>query len=231
MNLRRGHGFTLVEMMVAVALLSLVSLAMFESLRFAQRTYGKINRAEATVTELAMSQHALRALIESAYPFANDRGLTGAPRNLVGGKNEISFSAPTSQANGALGFDRYSVVLRRTPNGLTYDVVARWWMDRNGQPPLSEAAVAEEVLVSDVTSLEWAYLMSAGQGQTAPSGYDQAWLDEWRERDRLPAAVRVRVKYAREDARRWPDLVIASRITDDANCEFDVVSQDCRRVH
>jgi hypothetical protein len=34
--------------------------------------------------------------------------------------------------------------------------------------------------------------------------------------------------FAANDPRTWPDLVMSPRITDDANCEFDVVAQRCR---
>jgi prepilin-type N-terminal cleavage/methylation domain-containing protein len=234
----RASGFTLIEMAVAVALMSLVGLAMFASLRFAQRTYAKVIATETALDELATSQRVLRGLIESAYPFANDGGLTGAPRNLVGGKNEIAFSAPAALGSGGAGFDRYAILLRRNPVSFTYDVVVRRWVDRNGQSTLTEADVVEEPLVSNVASLEWGYLAPPSPQGFGGLGADrsQSWLDGWREHDRLPQAVRVRIKYASKDSRNlsevgpdaWPELIVAPKITDDANCEFDVVAQACR---
>jgi len=235
MTLRGAHGFTLIEMVVAVALMSLAGLAMFESLRFAQRTYEKIDMREAALAELTSSQRVLRALIESSYPYTNEQRLINAPRNMLGAKNEIAFSAPALQGSGGAGFDRYSIVLRLNPKTSTYDVIARWWVDRNGLPPPTDAAIVEETLISNVASLAFAYLMPTNSGPTfgaSDLARHQTWLDEWREHDRLPTAVRVRIKYASKDSRGvlnvWPDLVVAPRITDDANCEFDVVAQGCR---
>jgi general secretion pathway protein J len=251
MKSRAVTGFTLIEMVVAVALMSLMALAMFESLRFAQRTYEKINQTVVALAELSSSQRVLRSLIESAYPYANEVGVLGVvrgvPRHLQGGKNEIALSASATMAGGAAGFERYAIVLRRNSVSSNYDVVVRRWVDRNGLSPPSEDAIVEETLVSNVASMDLGYLPAAAAGQVFsdfgatrdPAGPDK-WLDEWRERDRLPAAVRVRIKYASKDSRNmtktgpniwpgiWPDLVVVPRITDDANCEFDVVAQSCR---
>jgi general secretion pathway protein J len=234
---RGASGFTLIEMVVAVALMSLMSLIMFASLRFAQQTYTKVNKTEVALSELSSSQRILRTLIESAYPFAADGG-SGAPNHLQGGKSEIAFSAPATVGSGASGYDRYSIVLRRNLGSRTDDVVVRRWVDRNGQPA-SNGAVVEETIVLNVASLNFGYLAAEVPGQDFSAGGpnpDQTWLDEWREHDRLPAAVRVRIKYASKDSRNmkeagpitWPELVIVPRITNDANCEFDVVAQNCR---
>jgi general secretion pathway protein J len=242
MKLRSETGFTLIEMVVAVALMSLMALVMFESLRFAQRIYGKISKVEVSLGELSSSQRVLRTLIESAYPYSNDTG-AGAPRHLEGGRNEIAFSAPATMGTGAAGFNRYAIVLRRNSATLTSDVIVRRWVDRNGRPVANEAAIVEESLVADVASLDFSYLAPPVPGQVSGqvfgasgSNRGQTWLDEWREHDRLPAAVRVRIKYASKDSRNvteartteWPEMVIVPRITDDANCEFDVVAQNCR---
>ena len=38
------------------------------------------------------------------------------------------------------------------------------------------------------------------------------WQDEWREEPDVPAMLRLRVRFANNDDRVWPDLLVASRI-------------------
>ena len=69
--------------------------------------------------------------------------------------------------------------------------------------------------------MKWAYM---GGDQDTQS----AWLNQWRGRAALPLLVRLQISFASGDPRSWPDLVMSPRITDDANCAFDVIAQRCR---
>mgnify|MGYP006214980911 CR=1 FL=1 len=62
----------------------------------------------------------------------------------------------------------------------------------------------------------------------SPVDDDGVWLDSWRGKQPLPKLVRLRIGFPAGDARRWPELIVSPRITDDANCAFDVVAQRCR---
>lgn len=69
--------------------------------------------------------------------------------------------------------------------------------------------------------MQWAYLATAREAEPA-------WTEQWRGHAELPRLVRLRVSFASDDPRTWPELVMSPRITDDANCAFDVVAQRCR---
>src|SRR6185295_7118455 len=66
---RRIVGFTLVEMLVALALVALMSLAMLQAYRFSQRTLAQVTRLDGGVREVAGAQRLLRRLMEQAYPY------------------------------------------------------------------------------------------------------------------------------------------------------------------
>jgi general secretion pathway protein J len=217
-------GFTLVEMVVALAMMSLVGLAMFASLRFAQRSYDRIDLAERAVAELATAHRLLRTSIESAYPFNTESTSAGVPHGLVGDRTSFSVTAPMTQGAGFAGYGRYVFTLQPAEGNL-FNVAVRRWIDRNGASP--PETTDPETLIASVAGWDLQYLALSSVGES--SGIERStWLDEWRERERLPAAVKIRITYPAGDSRRWPELTVTTRITDDANCDFDVVAQDCR---
>jgi general secretion pathway protein J len=215
-NAGKLGGFTLLEMVVALALMSMIGATLFVSLRFAQRTFDRIAQTDNSIAELAAGQTLLRALLEGAYPFALADGVA-TPTILEGRRNEISFTSASTHGAGGNGYHRYKLFLRSRPDAY-FDVVLQWSWDRNGATIGMPSG--EEVILSKIDGLEWAYLMEKNT--------NRLWLDEWREPATLPSAIRLRVKFANADPRHWPELLVATKLTDDANCEFDVVAQGCR---
>lgn len=223
MRLRRPHGFTLVEMLVALALVSLMSLAMLQAYRFAQRTLQQTTRVDADMREIAGAQRLLRRLIEQAYPFEPVPGSNekpGAARGFTGEATQLTLSAPSLARAGAVGLYRYTLAEK---DGA---LEVAWGLDRNGNGVASDApAIRHEALLDGVktVAIDYLELVRLDNGQFEP-----LWRESWTGRNQLPALVRVRVTFAAGDRREWPELVVAPRISADANCVFDVVSQMCR---
>ena len=197
-------------MTVAVALLGLVSMLMFESLRFGQRSYESATRKGADAWEVFAAQRLLRNLVEAAYPQQPDDFLPSTEIGLQGESQRMFVIAPAPLAMGGAGLYRYEVALRANAAGGN-DLVLRW---RSQMPETS--GNAEETLLEHVAGLRLSYHTANG------------WSERWSEPG-LPKLVRVQVTFANDDIRSWPDMIAAPRITDDANCMFDVVAQRCRR--
>jgi general secretion pathway protein J len=217
--MRRSPGFTLIEMLVALALVSLMSIAMLQAYRFSQRSLARTTQLDADARDVATAQRLLRRLIEQAYPFEPAAGAaiveTGRP--MFGNGSFLELSAPSSAHLGGAGLYRYA--LSRDEYGA---LEVAWWLDRNGAAAESKT---REVLLEDVAGISIAYLelVELGDGQFEPQ-----WRETWGDQNTLPALVRIRVTFSEGDRRRWPELVVSPRLSADANCVFDVVSQTCR---
>lgn len=215
-------GLTLIEMVVALALVGMMAAVLFESLRFGQRSYQKTVQRGDDLWQIFASQRLIRSLIENAYPrepaateMAREYGLQGNERSII-----VTASAPL--ANGGGGLYRYEIALRARAAGGN-DVVVRWRPDYAATA--ETAVIAEEVLLERVASVQWSY---QGSAQEAAGADVAPWRDAWDGQRALPKLVRLRVSFAPADPRRWPELIVAPRLTDDANCLFDVVAQRCR---
>jgi general secretion pathway protein J len=214
------RGFTLIEMAVALVIVAMIAVVLFEGLRFSQRAHRKVVERGADSWQIFASQRLIRSLLESAYPRE------AAPTEVVpvygidGDREKVSVLAGAPLAAGGSGLQRYEIEPRRDARGHT-DVVVRWRTDPTADLRSADST-AEEILIADVAAVKWAYL-------DAERDTEPAWLDQWQGRASLPRLVRLQVSFASGDPRTWPELVVSPRITDDANCAFDVVAQRCRR--
>ncbi len=219
--MRRSRGFTLIELLVAFAVLGLVAALAFDGLRFAMRAWsGSIERS-AAVHEVTVVQRFLRSRLESLHAFEVERGPQRLVYPIEGDADSLSFSAPLTAGAGQNGFQRFTIA-QASNTGAGVDLVATWRMDRNGQSdPLDTSEPSREVLIEGVARVEFDYLL------TDPSGTTR-WLPRWRDRADVPRLIRARIAFPQGDSRSWPELVVAPRVTADANCAFDLVSQQCR---
>jgi general secretion pathway protein J len=209
---KRSAGFTLIEMTVALALLGFIALLVFDSLRFGQRSYESSTRKGAAAWQVFASQRLIRNLIETAYPQQPDAIGATIEHGLAGEAQRLAITAAAPLASGGAGLYRYEIALRAHAEGGN-DLVIRWRAQLAGTA--DEASYVEEVLIERVAGLSVSYESGAG------------WSERWFE-PMLPRLVRVKVSFAAGDSRRWPDLIGAPRLTDDANCIFDAIARRCR---
>lgn len=222
-----SRGFTLVEMLVALTLTATMSVAIVEALRFGQRSYEKVARAERVSRDIVNAQRFLRRSIEAAYPQQRSRGSSGSGPAFEGEETQLEFVAPAPVASKGYGLNRYRISLAsQDRDSRLHDVVVRWHPDTESR---AEGDGSSEILLSNVKSIKWEYL-ERRQTFAATAGGAAHWHAQWRARSDLPAAVRLNVEFADRGAQRWPELIVMLRVTNDSSCVFDVVAQTCRTV-
>lgn len=208
------QGFTLIEVVVALALLGLIAVVLFGSLRFGQHSHAKIIEQGGASWQVYASQRLIRSLVESAYPQQPVATSLVSRYGLEGDREKVAITAPSRLAAGA-GLQRFEFATRPRASR-NHDLVIRSFVD------YADASTAvEETLLENVASVEWNF-----RDTTVPGS--ERWLSNWQGREALPALVRLRVTFPAGDSREWPEMVVAPRITDDANCSFDVAFQGCR---
>lgn len=212
-KIRSIAGFTLIEMVVAMALMAMLAVGLFEGLRFTQRTYDKtVVQAEKT-WQIFTAQRWLRGVLESAYPQEPVDSGVPAHHGVEGAHDRVQVIAPAPASLSGGGFYLYRIEMRARPQG-GRDIVVSW------EPEISSSVrrrdPMSEVLIENVIGMEWSYYANGN------------WSPSWQAQRNLPQLIRMSVTFAPGDSRRWPELLVVPRITDDANCIFDVVAQRCR---
>jgi general secretion pathway protein J len=223
---------TLIEVMVALVLLSLLSIGIVTSFHLGERAYRQVTAVETADQEVATAQHFLRRILESTYPFRQPSGSRVTAFGLEGSASELMVTAPMPESSGDRGHYRYHLVVQTDARGAK-NLLVRWVLDRHGAPAIASANSGgephEEILLAGVESLEWAYL-GVEASRSAGSAEEQRWFSSWSGNKAPPSLVRLRVTFPDGDRRHWPQLLIDPRVTDDSACEFDMVSQACRET-
>jgi general secretion pathway protein J len=211
-------GFTLVELLVALTLLSFVSLALFGALRFGIMAWARGTAHVERVEDVAFVQGFLRRLIADEYPMFLSNDPTRPHVDFEGTAGSLSFLAPAPIAIARGGRSRFALSVDRHHGRADLVIASRPELTARDDASTS----IRKVLLAGVQTVEFSYF-----GRRRSDGVAQ-WRDAWVGELTMPALVRVQVRFAADDARLWPDLVLAPRIAVDVGCVYDTLTRRCR---
>jgi general secretion pathway protein J len=203
---KRVGGFTLLELLVAMTLFAVMALLVFDGLRLGIRSWQAVDVHTERSEELRLVLGFLRSQLGQA------RGLiyTDAERrqhlSFVGEAGRLSWVAPfpgyLPQA-GLYWFTLETVrVGSRRQLRLEYEV-----FDPQGDHHATDGDRAPIVLHDDMEAVEFAYL------DRDPVADRAHWESHWERSDRLPSLIRLRFSPGDAEARAWPELLVAPRLS------------------
>jgi general secretion pathway protein J len=201
-------GFTLIELLVSITLMAMLSILLFGGLRFGTRVWEKATTAETVGNKILAAQQTLASAVENAYPFFVLASPTDRHIQFDGDPGTMTFFAPAQRG----GLDVVTVM--RDASGL---------LVMNSRPELATqpaANVTHRVLMGGVKSFTVSYF--GAMVKDAPL----QWHPAWHNARTLPDLIRVRAALDDRSA-KWPDLVIAPRISADQSCVYDQLTKYC----
>lgn len=183
----RQCGFTLLEIVVALAVLGLIMAGLTQGTAFGIRAWGAQAQNVARHDELTTLDRLLRRLVADADPGSRTEpaGLTGTARRLG-----VITALPET------GASQVDIRLAIEGTGL----VMRWVPHVRATPLVPPAVPGEAILLRGVAGVAFAYWGEA-------NGAAAAWHPVWKEVT-LPQLVRVQLLFPAGDRRHWPPIIV-----------------------
>lgn len=215
----RAAGFTLLEVLVAVTLLGLLSVALFGAVRLGAQGWRHAEQGRAATEDAAAVQDVLRRIVASAKPVFASADPTDTTIAFDGAPQSVALigTLPDAIAPGQQGEQR----LFLASNDDT--LMLAWRLDL----PAPDGGVLRErmaPLLDHVRAISFVYYGATADGSTS------GWTDRWEDRATLPALVRLHVERDAGAPGPWPDLVAAPIATVSTECRYTGVDAACHRM-
>lgn len=211
-------GFTLVELLVSLALMGLMAALLGNTLYAAGRFSTDLSPRQASDGRIAAIQQLLRQRIERL------RGVTSLNSSVAlvdvrGNPQDFAFFAPAPGSGGPDMLQRFRLVRTATGDLILYQ--ANGLDDRIDLNAKGMLGWRPHVLLRDVSYLGMSYF------GIDPIAGSRRWQPQWHDRPQPPELIRIRVAFPSGDKRRWPALIVRPRATVNTACRIDVLTGKC----
>lgn len=216
-SLRGAMGFTLIEVLIAMTLLSIMVVLLFSSLRICAKSWEQGESKITEVNEVAIVHNFFQQHLSSAIPLSDDfkDGTFAASRpeagtateqkdktfSFQGKKQSLQFISVFPASAGRSGMQLFSVEPQQQDKEQVIKVSLTPFF------PLTEGEEwrrEEVVLLRHVSDFTLAYFGSA-------DGVDKSsWQDSWLEKKVLPQLVKININTT--NGVFWPEMIIDLKI-------------------
>ena len=215
----REHGFTLIELSVALVLLALMASVLYGSLSLAGMSWDRGEAKAQQTSEMRLTEDFLRRTLTSQHPLRLQKVIE-KPLYFLGTSDSLSYAAALP---GRAGAGMYSFKVAVTPSGdSTRLTLSRVIPDYAATRP-PDFGDDFSVLAGGIAEVRFGYF---GRDPGAAVTVTPTWRDRWDDPQRLPDLIRMDVKPANGAA--WPTLVVEPRLALQVGCpNWNPAAQRC----
>ena len=196
-NPDRDRGFTLIEVLVSLTLMTLIGAVVLSGLRTGMETTDRGSRAVRNLERRQTVLGIVEAQVRSALPmqYSVDAAKPQMHVAFEGNQNRLRLVSNNSLWDGPDGIPRWVELDWNDPTGVEPRLRLR---EFRILPPFNtpEATALHESDLLPAARVEFAY-MRHPRGTELPR-----WLDSWKPENlgELPAAVRIRIEFKKDDS-------------------------------
>jgi general secretion pathway protein J len=216
-----ARGFTLLEMIVALALFALMGAVLFGALGTAARSWDGGEAKVAQSSDMRQTQAFLREHLTSQFP-QRLRKVVDLPLLFAGSSDEIRYAAalPARVDEGGVWYFRLAVAKEGERSRLVLD---RMLPDLDASSAIDYRDAERSVLAEDIGEIRIQYY---GRETGATDASEPTWRDRWDDRQKLPMLVRIEIRPLK--GLPWPPLVVEPRRAPEAGCrQWEPVQHRC----
>jgi general secretion pathway protein J len=197
-------GFTLIEVLIAMSLLSIMMLLLFSSMNTSVRNWDAGEQRISEVSKAAATYNFFRRHLTSIQPLIDD--FSGDEEDaefaFQGRPDAIRFVATLPASAGRMGLQSFYIALEQEQqkSGKIQVAIEPFF-------PVAEGRTWREdkvILIDQVASLTFSYFGLAEDEQ------EKDWHSEWLQRQNMPELIKIAITL--DGGVIWPEIVVAPRI-------------------
>lgn len=196
---RLSRGFTLLEILLALALMAMVMLGVWGALAGATRVTRSADALMARSENVRTVQQFLRRHVAAAGMMPWTEGNSVRERVFEGDASSMQYVAPLPMQSGHAGLYLQTVSLEKSGSG---DMTLRLSYRPYTGTPQVDGEPVRHVLLTGLSGGRFQYLAAAAYGRPA------RWRDDWTALNGLPLAVRIHLDPDWHARVPFPDLLI-----------------------
>lgn len=205
-NRAKQPGFTLLEVLLGMSIMSIMMLLLFASLRICVQNWNAGEKKIAEVSEAAIVQSFLRNKLQATLPL--DADFFEEPQfSFQGDKQTLQFVASMPASASRLGLQVFNLSMKKSQGKEGQELlvdIQPFFPQGDDDEQWSEEKV---VILQKIGSLKFSYF---GPEDGTGVEDDSFWQDDWLERNRLPRLVGVDIELTSGEV--WPKLVVALKV-------------------
>ncbi|MEE4304819.1 MAG: prepilin-type N-terminal cleavage/methylation domain-containing protein [Wenzhouxiangella sp.] len=196
---RRQGGFTLIEVLLAIALVSIIMAMAYGGFRASVRATNSGEEVIEQTNRLRVVQQFVRRQLMQSRALIIEQFEDGEIVRFEGDRDHVRFVSPMPGYLSYGGPYVQELSLERGSEGL--ELVYYYAMLNGYEDGALEDTTDGRVLMEDVGDGEFIFL------DFDPETGETFWIDFWEETERLPLAVGVLLDLESERGLVWPDLI------------------------
>jgi len=197
------QGFTLIEVLIALTLLSIMVVLLFTSLTICAESWEKGDHKITDVNEISVVYNFFQRHLSAARPLWNDFSTEENVFSFQGKQQSLQFVSAFPASVGKAGPQLISIFLQNEDSEQVLKVVLTPFF------PVAEGKEwrKEEVtLIRHVSDFKLSYFGSE-------DGVSEAiWQNEWLEKQLQPRLVKINIQL--ENKIFWPEMIIELKVAD-----------------
>jgi general secretion pathway protein J len=202
----KAQGFTLIEVLISMTLLSMMMVLLFGSLKICADSWEKGENKIYEVNEFAVVYNFFHHYLSLAQPLWDDFSSEKPSFSFQGNAHSLQFVSEMPASAGRLGLQLFSVDLQSDNNNNFVKVTLTPFF------PLAETATwhkEEEILIKHVSDFSLAYFGSDDEVSLGK------WQNEWLAKNVLPRLLKINITL--DNGIICPEMIIELKVVGTPN--------------
>ncbi len=192
-------GFTLIEVIIAMTLLSIMVVLLFGSLKISAESWNKGETKIAEVNEKAVVYQFFKRHLPTIRPLWDEFSDGEQKFSFQGGPQKLQFVSTFPASAGRKGFQLFKIVFDDNAGQIKV-LLSPFYPSLEGLQWQQE----EVILLEHVTDFKITYF---GKEFGSSNG---VWFDSWVEKEQLPRLIKIKIKLTKPGF--WPEMIFELKL-------------------